>query len=106
MATMCYFLDGSKEVLLSGDNQEAAAEELERILWERLGGDVVELYHRSITQPMGDNYELIAESYRMCLQDALESVESALALLETPRSDRRKVARMLKQTIETINNEI
>lgn len=47
MARTIYFNDGSREVLLSEDNEK---QELERILRERLGNDIAELF-LEITEP-------------------------------------------------------
>lgn len=47
MARTIYFNDGSREVLLVEDNKK---QELERILRERLGDDIAELF-LEITKP-------------------------------------------------------
>lgn len=103
MARTIYFPDGSCEVLLHED----VAADLERILRERLGDEVADLLLEVRCPEEGqDDYEFACDSYRRCLQDALDELQAALSVLETPRSDRRKVARSLNQVINSINNEL
>lgn len=67
MARTIYFPDGSREVLCAGDDEKTV---LERIIRERLGKDVVELF-QEITEPENayghDDYEVACDICRNCL---------------------------------------
>ena len=102
MARTIYFPDGSCEVLL----REDAADDLEQILRERLGDDVADLFLETRCPTEQDDYEFACDSYRRCLQDALDELRAALDVLETPRSNRKKVAQSLEKVINSINNEL
>lgn len=102
MARTIYFPDGSCEVLL----REDAAIDLERILRERLGDEVAELFLETRCPMEQDDHEFACDSYRTCLQNALDELRAALNVLETPRSDRKKIARSLNQVIKSILNEL
>lgn len=102
MARTIYFPDGSCEVLL----REDAADDLERILRERLGDDVADLFLETRCPIEEDDYEFACDSYRRCLQDALDELRAAFNVLETPRSDRRIIARSLEKVIKSIHNEL
>ena len=103
MARTIYFPDGSREDLLSGGTPE----ELERILRERLGDEVADLFlELRCPEEEGDDYEFACDSYRACLQDAVDELRAALSVLETPRSDRKKVIRSLEKVIKSILNQL
>lgn len=102
MARTIYFPDGSKEVLL----REEPADDLEQILRERLGDDVADLFLETRCPTEQDGCEFACDSYRRCLQDALDELRAALNVLETPRSNRKKIARSLEKVIDSINNEL
>ncbi len=109
MAYVVCFPDGSTDTLLSDpENRVARQTELEGILRERLGDDFTELLAECYEdpEPMGDNYEVIRDGYRACLQAALAGSQYALRLLEQPRIDRKTLASVIKQAETTIINEL
>lgn len=104
MARTLYLKDGSREVLIAEESDVAV---LEQIIQERLGYDAVELFRSVVAEcSPPDDYEMACDSYRTCLQDALDDLKSLKSMLETPRSDRRKALRSLERTITRINDEL
>ena len=102
MARTIYFPDGSHEIML----REGPADDLEQIIRERLGDEVADLFLETRCPTEQDDYEFACDSYRACLQNALDELRAALNVLETPRSDRKKIARSLEKVIKSINNEL
>lgn len=105
MAQTICFLDGTYEVLLCGDDADLERAALERILLERLGDDVVQLFHSVLTpaEPP-DDYERACDDYRTCLQDALDALQELKFRLEIPRSNRGAILRSVEKMITLINN--
>lgn len=106
MARTIYFPDGSCEVLCAGDNERTV---LERVLRERLGEDVVELF-QEVIEPMEayghDDFELACDSYRNCLQDVQNGLVRCERLLDQPRVDKKKIKNKVQDLIRIINNEL
>lgn len=108
MAHTIRFIDGTQEVLLHDrDDLDAERGALERIIQEKLGDDTAAMF-RAVTEAEEacDDFELSCDQCRTCLQDVMEGLQNAAAMLETPRSDRKKVARDLHRLIKIINNEL
>ena len=110
MARVICFPDGSTEVLLSdGLDLETRSRELEVILQDRLGDDFMKLYQEcygSEDVQTPDDYERACDSYRSCLQDALDELQHVLNLLEEPRMNRSKLSSAISRVIKSINNEL
>lgn len=104
MARTIYFLDGSREVILSNDDEDLALA-FERILQERLGDDAVQLY-REVQEPISllqdelKSYEGTVEDYRSLLDEVLETITSILK--ELPAAIQRKC----EYLITTIKNQM
>lgn len=107
MAWTIQFPDGSREVLLHDRNDlEAECAALSRIIQERLGDDAAEMFRAVTTIEEYDDFELACDSYRTLLQDVLDGLRNAAAVLETPRSGRKQVIQELYRLIKIINNEL
>lgn len=107
MAWTIRFPDGSQEVLFHDRcDLEAEHAALARIIQERLGDDAAEIFRVVTAVEEMDNYEIACDSYRTCLQDVLDGLRNAASVLETPRSNRKKVLQELNRLIKIINNEL
>lgn len=106
MARTIYFPDGTREVLCAGDDEKTT---LEKIIRERLGEDVMELF-QEVIEPMEayghDDYELACDSYRNCLHDVQNGLVRCERLLDQPRVDKKKVKNKIQDLIRIINNEL
>lgn len=116
MARTIFFSDGSHEVLFQDEyDTDGKAEILERILRERLGDDSAALF-REIMQDHKDSavnlmeemqsYEGSCEAYRYCLQDIQDGLNSASALLEEDRINRKKLSAIITVLKTKIKNEL
>lgn len=108
MARTIYFPDGSCEVLCAGDNERTV---LERILRERLGEDVVELFQEIADPNIGledelKNYETSCEEYHSLLQDTANELCRILRVLNTNRTYRKETTAAIQRLLETINNQL
>ena len=107
MARVLCFPDGTTEVFLYDPSSDAGALELHRVLQERLGDDVLELLHETYgPEDAPDDYEMACDSYRRCLQDAVDELRHILNLLEEPRINRKKIAFAIERVVKSINNEL
>lgn len=100
MARVLCFPDGTTEVFLSDSCSDAGALELHRILQERLGDDVMELIHDTfVPEDAPDDFEASCDSYRRCLQNALDELRHVLNLLEKPRINRSKITSAISRVV-------
>ena len=104
MARTIYFNDGSREVLLCGDNEK---QELERILRERLGDDTAELFLEIAEANVGledelRSYEISCEDYRNLLQDTHDELRNILGF--TQKLNCQKITTSIQTLIKTINS--
>lgn len=104
MARTIYFNDGSREVLLCGDNEK---QELERILRERLGNDTAELFLEITEANVGledelKSYEASCEDYRNLLQDTHDELNAILGF--TQKLNCQKITASIQKLIKTINS--
>lgn len=104
MARTIYFNDGSREVLLSGDNEK---QELERILRERLGDDTAELFLEIAEANVAledelKSYESSCEDYRYLLQDTHDELNAILGF--TQKLNCQKITASIQRLIKTINS--
>lgn len=109
MAYVVCFPDGSTDTLLSDpEDRNARLTELEGILRERLGGDFAGLLAECCEdpEPKSDDYEVICDGYRACLQDVLASIQYALHFLKQPRMDRKRLLSIIGQAETNIINEL
>lgn len=106
MARTIYFNDGSREILLSGDNEKQV---LERILRERLGDDVAELF-LEIAETNVDledelkSYETSCEDYRRLLQSTQDELSAILGFVQ--KLNCAKIKTSIQRLIEAINNNL
>ncbi|MBO4938497.1 MAG: hypothetical protein J6C98_05795 [Oscillospiraceae bacterium] len=111
MARVICYLDGTREVLFHEDDPGAVYVQLEQILQERLGDEVVQLLHQ-VTEVVEDpedelrSYEASLESYRHCLQDAHAELCEVLNLLEAPHLNRSRITARIECLTKSINNEL
>lgn len=104
MARTIYFNDGSREVLLPGDNEK---QELEHILRERLGDDTAELF-LEITEAnvaLEDElkgYESSCGDYRNLLQDTHDELCAILGF--TQKLNCQKITASIQRLIKAINS--
>ena len=106
MARAIYFKDGSREVLLCGDNEKL---ELERILRERLGDDAAELFLEITEANVGledelKSYEASCEDYRHLLQDTRD--ELCVILRFTQKLNCQKITASIQRLIKTIDSNL
>jgi len=104
MARTIYFNDGSREVLLSSDNEK---QELERILRERLGDDTAELFLEIAEANVAledelKSYESSCEDYRNLLQDTHDELNAILGF--TQKLNCQKITASIQRLIKTINS--
>lgn len=104
MARTIYFNDGSREVLLCGDNEKL---ELERILRERLGDDTAELFLEIAEANVAledelKSYESSCEDYRNLLQDTHDELNAILGF--TQKLNCQKITASIQRLIKTINS--
>ena len=104
MARTIYFNDGSREVLLSSDNEK---QELERILRERLGDDTAELFLEIAEANVALEDELKScesscEDYRNLLQDTHDELNAILGF--TQKLNCQKITASIQRLIKTINS--
>ena len=110
MARTIYFLDGSREVLLT-DDEEKLKLELKEILRSKLGKDTAELFEE-ITEPdthaedEASTYELACDAYRELLQDVLHGLRDLDKLVDAGRLDRKKLTSTIQRLITAINNQL
>ena len=104
MARTIYFQDGSREVLLSEDNEK---KELECIIRERLGDDAAALFleiaeaNVSLEDEL-KSYETSCEAYRNLLQDTHDKLCAILGL--TQKLSCQKITTSIQRLIKTINS--
>lgn len=106
MARTIYFLDGTKEVLLVGDNERT---ELARIIRERLGEDAAELYEEVTETNIAledelKSYEASCETYHTQLTDVRDSLQNILRF--TGKLNCGKVNQSIQSLITSINNHL
>lgn len=106
MARTVYFNDGSREVLLCGDNEK---QELERILRERLGDDTAELFLEITEANVGledelKSYEASCEDYRNLLQDTHDGLCAILGF--TQKLNCQKITASIQRLIKSINSNL
>ena len=106
MARTLYFNDGSRELLLSEDNEK---QELERILRERLGDDVTELFLEITETNVGledelKSYEISCEGYRNLLQSTQDELYAILGFVR--KLNCKKITTSIQNLIKTINNNL
>lgn len=106
MARTIYFNNGSREVLLCGDNEK---QELERILRERLGDDTAELFLEIAETNVGledelKSYEASCEDYRNLLQDTHDELCAILGF--TKKLNCQKITTSIQRLIKTINSNL
>lgn len=106
MARTIYFNDGSREVLLSSDNEK---QELERILRERLGDDTAELFLEITEANVGledelKSYEAFCEDYRNLLQDTHDELCDILRF--TQKLNCQKITASIQRLIKSINSNL
>lgn len=107
MARVLSFPDGTTEVFLYDPGSDAGTVEVRRILQERLGDEMMELFHETYgPEDAPDDYEMACDSYRSCLQDVLDELRHVLNLLEEPRINRKKITYSIERVVKTINNEL
>ena len=104
MARTIYFNDGSREVLLCGDNEK---QELERILREQLGDDTAELFLEITEANVGledelKSYEASCEDYRNLLQDTHDELNAILGF--TQKLNCQKITASIQRLIKAINS--
>ena len=104
MARTIYFKDGSREVLLCGDNEK---QELERFLRERLGDDVAELFQEIAEANVGledelKSYEASCEDYRNLLQDTRDELGAILGFIQ--KLNCQKITVSIQRLIKNINS--
>ena len=104
MARTIYFLDGTKEVLLVGDNERT---ELARIILDRLGKDAAELYEEVTETNIGledelKSYETSCENYHTQLTDVRDALQNILKF--TGKLNCEKVNQSIRSLIQSINN--
>ena len=104
MARTIFFDDGSKEVLVAGDNEKQV---LERILRERLGDDAAELFLEITEANVGledelKSYEASCEDYRHLLQDTCDELRAILGF--TQKLNCQKITASIQRLINTINS--
>lgn len=115
MARTIYFADGSREVLFCGNDPDKQADDLERIIRERLGDDAAS-FLREILSPEKNgradlewelkSYEGSCESYRDTLQEVLDELQASLKLLSAKRIDRKQLTDTVSRLITRINIEL
>ena len=106
MARTIYFNDGSREVLLCGDNEK---QELERILRERLGDDTAELFLEITEANVGledelKSYEASCEDYRNLLQDTHDELRAILGFVQ--KLNCQKITASIQRLIKNINSNL
>lgn len=106
MARTIYFNDGSREILLSEDNER---QDLERILRERLGDDTAELFLEITEADTGledelKSYEASCEDYRNLLQSTRDELRSVLGFLQ--KLNCAKITVSIQRLIKTIDNNL
>lgn len=106
MARTIYFNDGSREVLLCGDDEKR---ELERILRERLGDDTAALFLEiaEANVELEDelkSYEASCEDYRTLLQDTHDELHAILGF--TQKLNCQKITASIQRLIKTINTKL
>lgn len=105
MARTVYFLDGTREVLLSED----VSTELERIIQEKLGDDAVELFKEfsEVNIALEDelkSYETSCENYRNLLEDVREHLRSIQQLAKS--LNHPEISQSAHSLIVAINNPL
>lgn len=104
MARTIYLNDGSREVLLSENNEK---KELERILREQLGDDAAELFLEIAEANVGledelKSYEASCEGYRNLLQDTHDELRNILGF--TQKLNCQKITASIQRLIKAINS--
>ena len=103
MATTLYFLDGTRDVLLAGDNERL---ELGRIIREKLGTDAERLYEEITETNIAledelKSYESSCQTYHRALSDTVESLQSILQ--PSGKNSLDGIYQSIRQLIKTIN---
>lgn len=106
MARTLYFNDGSRELLLSEDNEK---QELERILRERLGDDVAELFLEITETNVGledelKSYEISCEGYRNLLQSTQDELYAILGFVR--KLNCAKIAESIQKLIQAVHSNL
>ena len=106
MARTIYLNDGSRELLLGDDNER---QELERILRERLGDDIAELFLEvaETSVALEDElkcYETSCEDYRNLLQSTQDELYAILGF--TKKLNCKKITESIQRLINSINSNL
>ena len=106
MARTIYLNDGSRELLLGDDNER---QELERILRERLGDDIAELFLEvaETNVALEDElkcYETSCEDYRNLLQSTQDELYAILGFVR--KLNCAKITETIQRVIQGIHSNL